>query len=53
MSRKNTMESRKTAGNNKLSFIGLGCWRFGEPESTEPVNNPGNPTGAVSCEKIL
>ena len=35
------MQSRKTAGNSKLSFIGLGCWRFGEPENSEPVKNPG------------
>ena len=35
------MESRKKAGDNHLSFIGLGCWRFGEPESSEPVKNPG------------
>ncbi len=29
-----------TAG-KKLSFIGLGCWRFGEQENSRPSNNPG------------
>ena len=35
------MESRKKAGNKKISFIGLGCWRFGEPDSSLKTDNPG------------
>ncbi len=35
------MEFRKQTENKKLSFIGLGCWRFGEPETQEKTDNPG------------
>ncbi len=35
------MDYIKTTGGKKLSFIGLGCWRFGEPEDKAATDNPG------------
>ena len=35
------MEFRNTPLSKKLSFIGLGCWRFGEPEESTATDNPG------------
>ena len=35
------MEFRSTVLSKKLSFIGLGCWRFGEPEDNTKTDNPG------------
>ncbi len=31
----------KTINDKKLSFLGLGCWRFGEQENPKQSNNPG------------
>ncbi len=35
------MEFRKYLGEKGLSFIGLGCWRFGEEENPPETDNPG------------
>ena len=37
----------------KLSFIGLGCWRFGEPEDNTETDNPGKSYWADRTEKTL
>lgn len=35
------METRSKAGNKDITFIGLGCWRFGEEEEPAITDNPG------------
>ena len=35
------MEFRNSTLSKKLSFIGLGCWRFGDPEDNAETDNPG------------
>jgi len=49
--------TRKLLNNKKLSFLGLGCWRFGEKEFPPVSSNPGknywNGQKRVDSNKII